>query len=451
MRRAAALLLPLLLSLPARSAPPGTEAEDQKLLESVKAPTDGPGLLTYFRQRALTEDVRKKADALVVKLSSGNFRQRERASAGLIALGPAARPALARALKNGDAEVRRRAQECIDALERTSSPEVEAAAVRLLKVRRPDGACALLLDFLPAVRDAGVEDEAMAALVVLGVRDGKVAEVLVRAVKDKDPAKRAAAALVAAHSSNMELRGQVRKVLHSDPVPKVRLRAAQGLLANRDKSAVPAVLPLLTDAPAAVAEDVHDLLGWVAGDKAPDAALGEDAAARKKCRESWEAWWKANGDKLDLAKATAELPWLNPGQQARTVTMQFANALIKGDAKGFSRSIDLPFHFMGYMTMQTREEVDKLIGSVRPQGQRPKVTFFPPHLGNLDGYLKGEGAKLAKDLLANHPRGQLRLVYLTGKMEGSKREEMAAVIVRLRGGRARVVAIGEAKGTPPRK
>jgi HEAT repeat protein len=444
MRRAAGLLLPLLLSLPAWPAPPGAEADDQKLLEGVKAPTDGPGLLTYFRQRAVTEDVRKRADALVEKLSSGNFRQRERASAGLVALGPAARPALARALKNGDAEVRRRAQECIDALDRTSAPEVEAAAVRLLKVRRPEGACAVLLGYLPAVRDAGVEDEVMAALLALGVRGGKVDEELARAVTEKEPAKRAAAALVLGHSGTRAQRDKVHALLRSDAVPKVRLRAAQGLLAGQDKTAVPPLLPLLTDAPPAVAEEAHDLLGWVAGDKAPALALGEDAAARKKCREGWEAWWKANGDKLDLSKATTELPWLNPAQQARAVTLQFANALVKGDAKGFGRAIDVPFHFMGYTVMKTRAEVDKMLGAAVGRPGRPKVTFSPPRLGDLQGYLNGEGKKLSQALLADHPRGQIRLVYLTGKMEGTPREETAAIFVRLRGGRAKVVGIGEA-------
>lgn len=451
MRRATALLMPLLLSLSARSAPPGPEADDQKLLEGVKAPTDGPGLLRYFRQRVPTEDVSKKAKALVEKLSSGNFRQRERASAGLIALGPAARPALARALKKADAEVRRRAQECLDAFERTSAPEVEAAAVRLLKVRRPEGACAVLLGYLPAVRDAGVEDEVMAALVTLGVRGGKVDEGVARAVTERDPARRAAAALVLGHSGTKAQRDRIHALLRSDAVPKVRLRAAQGLLAGRDKRAVPALLPLLTDAPATVAEEAHDLLGWVAGDKAPPFGLGEDAAARKKCREQWESWWKANGDKLDLAKVKDELPWLNPGQQARAITLQFANALVKGDLKAFGRTIDVPFHFMGFTTMKTRAEVDKLLGAAVAQPQRPKIIFSPPRLGDLNDYLKGEGNRFSKDLLANYPRGQLRLVYLTGKTEGTGREDTAAIIVRLRGGRAKVVGIGEARQTRGRK
>lgn len=447
MRRAAALL-PLLLSLPVAAAPPGPEADDMKLLQGVKAPTDGPGLLTYFRQRVPTDDVRKKADALVAKLSSGNFRQRERASAGLLALGPAARPALARALKTGDAEVRRRAQECIDVFDRLSSPEVEAAAVRLLRVLRPDGACAVLLGYLPAVRDGGVEDEVMAALVALGVRGGKVDDELTRAVTDREPAKRAAAALVLGHSGTKAQRDQVHGLLRSDAAPRVRLRAAQGLLSGRDKRAVPALLPLLTDAPTAVAEEVHDLLGWLAGDRAPSLGLGEDAAARKKCRAGWEAWWKAHGDKLDLTRGSGELPWLNPGQQARAVTLQFANALVKGDVKTFGRVIDVPFHFMGFTTMKTREEVDRLLGAAVARPQRPKVTFSPPRLGDLNDYLKGAGNRMTADLLANHPRGQLRLVYLTGKTEGSPREETAAIVVRLRGGRARVVGIGEASQAP---
>lgn len=453
MRRTAILLLFLLLPWPGRAAPEGPDADDQKLLAGLKVPTDGPGLLTHFRKRVPTADVRKKADDLVEKLSSGNFRQRERASADLVALGTPARLALARALKHSDAEVRRRAQECLNAIERTAGPEADAAAVRLLKARRPDGACAVLLDYLPAVRDAGVEEEVLAALAVLGVRGGKVDAALVRALTDKDAMRRAVAALVLGHSGTKAQRDKVHAVLRADAAPKVRLRAAQGLLAARDKSALPALLPLLTDAPPEVAQEVCDLLGAVAGDKAPTTALGEDAAGRKKCRADWDAWWKVNGAKLDLTRANVELPWLNPGQQARAVTMQFARALTRGDTKALLKTIDVPFSLVGAITLNTREDVERLLGQAIAQPQRPKVTFYPPRPGDLKEYLKSADVanQPAKDFLAKHPQAQLRLVYLSGKTKGTDRVETAAVLVRLHGGRAKVVGIGQAPPTQQRK
>ncbi len=40
----------------------------------------------------------------------------------------------------------------------------------------------------------------------------------------------------------------------------------------------------------------------LAGDAAPNVALGKAAAERKKCRDAWAAWWKKAGDKADLTK-----------------------------------------------------------------------------------------------------------------------------------------------------
>jgi HEAT repeat protein len=444
-----AAALSLLLSL---AAPPDSAADDKKLLESVKAPTDGPGLLIYLRQRMPTEDARRKADALVEKLSSGNFRQRERASAGLIALGSVARPALFRALKNGDAEVRRRARECLDALQRTSGPEVEAAAVRLLKLRRPEGACAVLLDYLPTVREEEVEEEIIAALLVLGVRGGKVDEKLVRALAEKDPAKRAAAALVLGHSGTKAQREKVHKMLRSDAAPKVRLWAAQGLLAGRDKRAVPALLPLLTDAPPAVAEEVHDLLSWVAGDRAPPVALGEDAAARKKCLAGWEAWWKTHGNKLDLAKLNVDLPRLSLGRKARAVTIQFTNALTKGDSKALLEVIDAPFLWVGSGTMKSRQEVDAVFRAAAAGAKEgSRITFSRPCLGDLSEYLRVSADKATQEFTAAYPQRQFCLVYLTYKVEGEGYWSSAAVLVRVRGGQAKVVGLGDVRKPPRRK
>src|SRR5262249_7179786 len=48
------------------------------------------------------------------------------------------------------------------------------------------------------------------------------------------------------------------------------------------------------------------LLYRLAGDKPPAATPGTDEAGRRKFRDAWAAWWKENGDKVDLAKLDAE-------------------------------------------------------------------------------------------------------------------------------------------------
>jgi len=226
----------------------------------------------------------------------------------------------------------------------------------------------------------------------------------------------------------------------------VLLRGAQGLLVARDKRAVPVLLALLSDAPVEVARDAHEMLGWVAGDKGPGDALGDNAEGRKKCRASWDAWWKANEARLDLAKAEVDLPWLSANQRARTVATQFATALTKGDANLLKKSTDVPFCMIGAITMNTRQEFDQMLGQAIVQGpQRPKIEFSPAQLINLNDYLKTTHGQQMKGFIDKHPRSEIRIVYLSGKTAGQNREDTAALIVRVRGGQAHVIGIGEAR------
>jgi outer membrane protein assembly factor BamB len=89
-----------------------------------------------------------------------------------------------------------------------------------------------------------------------------------------------------------------------DPDPTVRLRVAVALTMARDREAVPELITDLTDLPAEQAGRALEVLYQIAGDKGPETPLGEDAAARKQCRAAWATWWKANGEKADLARLT---------------------------------------------------------------------------------------------------------------------------------------------------
>src|SRR5207249_3312327 len=137
-----------------------------------------------------------------------------------------------------------------------------------------------------------------------------------------------------------------------------------------------------------------DALGGLASDKSPAETPGDDAEGRKKCRAAWEAWWKANEGKVDLAKADVGLPWLSANQRARSVAMQFINALLKGDAKLLSSSTDVPFCMAGIMVLKTRQEFDQMLGQAILQApQRPKIEFSPPQLMNPDDYLKSHAGE----------------------------------------------------------
>lgn len=437
------LCLLALLAPDGRGQAPASANADERLLRDAGVGTDGKGLLEFFRKRAPTPEGRKRAEELVEKLGSGTFRAREKASEELVRIGLPARPALLRAATHKDAEVRRRVQECLAVIERAASPEVESAALRLLKARRPEGAAVVLLDFLPGVRDTAVEEEALAALLAVAVRDGKPDDVLARALDDRDAVRRGAAALVLGFAGPEALRAKVRRLMQEDADPGVRVRAAQGVLAGRDKRAVPALLALLAGPPE-VARQAHDLLLEVAGEKAPPEEPGEDAAAWKKRRAGWEAWWKANAEKVDLAKAEVSPLGVGGEQRARRVTMDFLHSMMKGDAALLGRSTEVPFGIMGMMVLNTRQEFDQLFGeALKQMPQQPKFEFSPPRVGDLDQYLRESPAM--KGFLDKFPRSEVRVVYVTGKEAGKEQAETAAILVRMRGGRAHVIGLGDVK------
>jgi hypothetical protein len=97
--------------------------------------------------------------------------------------------------------------------------------------------------------------------------------------------------------------GQVPELarLLKDPRPAVRLRVGLALAAAHDKEAVPVLIDLLGELPLEQAWQAEDVLRQLADGRGPDAALGEDAAARKKAREQWAAWWQDNRERADLA------------------------------------------------------------------------------------------------------------------------------------------------------
>jgi hypothetical protein len=63
---------------------------------------------------------------------------------------------------------------------------------------------------------------------------------------------------------------------------------------------------LLEEGSEDVAGGAEALLGLLAGGAGPAVSGGATPADRRRCREAWAAWWRANGDKVDLAKLDLE-------------------------------------------------------------------------------------------------------------------------------------------------
>ncbi|HZT78914.1 MAG TPA: HEAT repeat domain-containing protein [Gemmataceae bacterium] len=284
-------------------------AQHFQTLKDHKVATDGPTLLTYFRDRTLSDEDRAKLAAVVRQLGDDQFAVRERATQQLKAAGRAAVPFLKQAVNDPDLEVRRRATRCLEAIEEGSELPVTAAAARVLAVRNPAGTVEALLAYLPFAADETVEEAVLTALATAGLRDGKADPALVKAAGSKEPTQRMAAAFVVGKAGPGQRR-PVAKLL-TDPDARVRFHAAAALTFSGDKAAVPALIALLNEGPLPLAWRVDDLLCQLAGDKGPKESLGAgDEASRRKIREAWEEWWKANAGKADLARLRLEEPLL---------------------------------------------------------------------------------------------------------------------------------------------
>ena len=154
------LLLLCAAGLVAGGAAPGRAAESDNVLADELDREGGRPAGGRGRVAGVLRALRTRGDvapdrlaALVEQLGSKNGADREKAAAELTAIGPPAVPALRAAAKDPDAaDAAGLARRCLTALE-ADSATVSAAAVRLIAQRRPDGAAAALLAYLPYAED----------------------------------------------------------------------------------------------------------------------------------------------------------------------------------------------------------------------------------------------------------------------------------------------------------
>ncbi len=278
---------------------------DEGTLRDAHIGTDGPALLRYFRKQTLSRADHRRLAATVRKLGDPAFRTREKATGDLLDAGGAAVPFLRAALKDSDPEIARRARYCLQSIETGTFVARGMAAARLLGVRRPPGATEVILNYLPYADNEQVEDELVASLEKVGVKAGKVDPLLLAALSEPAAVRRAAAAQVVGHFGSDTQRAAVHKSL-TDPDARVRLWAAQGLLAGRDRQAVPTLVALLSDAPPSLAWRAEDLLCRLAAERAPPVSLGGNNTERRKCRDAWAAWWRDHQASVDLSRVNLE-------------------------------------------------------------------------------------------------------------------------------------------------
>jgi HEAT repeat protein len=286
---------------PAIATDEAESAADDEILRAAHLSTDGPGLLTFFRKRTLSEETQAHVQAMIVQLGHESFELREEASAELVSMGPGAAGLLRGAARHPDLEVRWRARQALDDIRRDGDPSVLATAARVLGRRRPAGTAEVLLAYLPCAEDAIVADEVCLSLASVALREGKADPLLVRALADNIGVKRGAAGAALWRAGCREQRPAVLRLLH-DSDPLVRQRVALTLVETREKAAVPVLIALLTELPHAEAERVEELLVLLAGERSPRGDLDGDARSCRRYQQAWEKWWTRYGASLNLAR-----------------------------------------------------------------------------------------------------------------------------------------------------
>ena len=290
-----------LLASPALPACGDALAEDEQTLRNAGLSTDGPSLLAIVRRHTLTAEIRKKIDGLIGRLGADSFAEREKATKELFALGRVALPQLREGSKHEDPEIARRAKSLIEHIERERTYHLPIAAIRLLAVRKPTGVVETLLAYVPRAEDESQTEEMRQALTGLALRDGKPDPALLRALSNGQTRTRIMAIQALAKGGGVEGRSAVRKFLKDDD-PIIRLRVALALALAKEKDSIPVLIDLLAVLPNEQVGEIESVLYELAGDTAPKTPVGMEPAEKKKCRDAWIAWWKANADRADLTR-----------------------------------------------------------------------------------------------------------------------------------------------------
>jgi len=265
-------------------------ASDEKTIKDAYLEVSGTALLELFRKRMPDEVNREQVASLVKLLADKNAEVWHKASGELVKLGTAAVPLLHAASRDvDDLDTAGRAKQCLDAIH---GPTILAAAARLLAERNPEGTAETLLAYLPFADDDQLTNEVVQTLAAVCFRGGRPHPVLLSALNDPVPVRRATAAELLCRHGGEAQRPLVRRLLQ-DPKAHVRMRAALALAEFHDLEAVPVLIDLLADLPAGLTKPVEEYLMQLAGEWGLTVPPADDPTARKLRRDLWAAWWRS--------------------------------------------------------------------------------------------------------------------------------------------------------------
>ena len=297
----------------AATEPETPELTDAQALAAAKLKADDPAaLLEYFRLRTLSDADLTRIQGVIQRLGADDFDDRLAASAELQRFGPAAVGPL-RAAKDDekiDPEIAYRAEECLARMETVPHTAVARAAARTLGQLKPPETAEVLLRFLPLADSKTVADEIRSALKAVAVRDGRADPALVAALADKQPVRRAAAAVALIEGSSGDRRttfpeayAKIVAAAAAETDVETRFQMLFSLLVvARDESAVGPMIGVLPALPRGRLWQAEDYLIQLAGADAPKAVFGKSDDSLAKARDAWKTWWDDNAKATDLSK-----------------------------------------------------------------------------------------------------------------------------------------------------
>jgi len=283
-----------------------TAARDEEMLRKAGLSTETKDLIEWLKQRSEDDADLGKIDELIKQLTFTDKEEREKAKHKLAMLGLNGWIQLIKAAKSDEYPLGTTAKACMEEIAKEHEAFLNLATVRLLVHRKAAGAVQALLRYLPFTVDETVEEAIYYGLEAVSFTDEKLEPALVAALKDSASSRRAVAACIVGRLGKDADKDQVRKLLE-DKDAYVRLRAAQGLLAGKDKSAIPTLIRLLVEPSPSIAWQAEEMLHYVAGKSAPLVSVGKEVGEKAElCRSKWGLWWKEHGESCDLQAAGRE-------------------------------------------------------------------------------------------------------------------------------------------------
>lgn len=324
-----ALLLPAMLLVVQFVAAGPAAADDsfEKQLRAAGVEPDAGGIEDYLRSFLPGDDETRKAEALIAKLGSRDFHEREDATQRLASMPEPPLASLKKAAESPDAETRWRARRILDRTERGDHRGTLMAALETIRNRPIEGLAPTMIELFPVWDDPYLLKTARQALAATArVED---ATALRKAIRESNRNTRVAAVAALAAVLADDAENDLVELLE-DGDEHVRVAAARGLADRGHRASLPVLGELLDSGDREVRTEAGSILRAFTGQKFGYLAYDEPGR-RAAAVKDWTAWIETHG-----ATAKLHFPLKETGiELGRTLICVWAEKkLIELDASG---------------------------------------------------------------------------------------------------------------------